>query len=139
LRFWDSSALVPLLVAEPTSPRAEELYNTDPEVLVWWGTEVECAGAIAWRERAGGPVDALRRALARLDDIAARWQEVAPVVRVHETARRAVRVHDLRAADAFQLAAALSAADGRPDSLEFVTLDTRLADAAHREGFPVLP
>jgi predicted nucleic acid-binding protein len=46
--------------------------------------------------------------------------------------------HPLRAADALQLGAALFAADGDPQSLELVTLDRRLADAARREGFPVL-
>jgi predicted nucleic acid-binding protein len=52
-------------------------------------------------------------------------------------ARRLVRVHDLRAADAFQLAAARIAADGEPAALPFVTLDERLTLAASREGFPV--
>ena len=46
--------------------------------------------------------------------------------------------HPLRTADALQLGAALVAADGDPQSLELVTLDRRLADAARREGFPVL-
>ncbi len=46
--------------------------------------------------------------------------------------------HPLRAADALQLGAAIVAADGDTASLEFVTLDRRLADAALREGFPTL-
>jgi uncharacterized protein len=41
----------------------------------------------------------------------------------------------LRAADALQLAAAFVAAEGRPSSLQLVTLDERLADAASKEGF----
>jgi len=44
----------------------------------------------------------------------------------------------LRAADALQLGAAIVAADGEPETLEVVTLDRRLADAARREGFPIL-
>jgi hypothetical protein len=48
-------------------------------------------------------------------------------------------LHDLRAADALQLAAALIACDEQPALLPFVTLDRRLADAARREGFRVLP
>ncbi|HEX4157328.1 MAG TPA: hypothetical protein VHY79_02560 [Rhizomicrobium sp.] len=47
-------------------------------------------------------------------------------------------VRPLRAADALQLAAAFIGADRRPPSLEFVTLDERLADAARKEGFAVL-
>jgi predicted nucleic acid-binding protein len=46
--------------------------------------------------------------------------------------------HPLRAADALQLGAAIVAAEGDPSSLELVTLDHRLAEAAQREGFPVL-
>ena len=48
-----------------------------------------------------------------------------------------LRVHALRAADALQLAAALLASDEEPAGLDIVTLDSRLADAARREGFRV--
>jgi hypothetical protein len=37
-----------------------------------------------------------------------------------------------------QLAAAFIAAERRPPSLEVVTLDDRLADAARKEGFEVI-
>jgi hypothetical protein len=65
------------------------------------------------------------------------WQEIAPTPQVREQAERLVRVHPLRAADALQLAAGLVAADFRPGSLTFVTLDERLARTAQREGFAV--
>ncbi len=74
----------------------------------------------------------------RLDSLAAAWDEVHPGERIRRTARRLLRVHPLRAADALQLGAALVGADNHPESLDFVTLDTRLADAARREGFQVL-
>ena len=48
---------------------------------------------------------------------------------------RLLRVHPLRMADAFQLAAAIVAAENHPASLQFVTLDDRLGQAAEREGF----
>jgi predicted nucleic acid-binding protein len=57
---------------------------------------------------------------------------------VRVTARRLLRVHNLRAADSLQLAAALVASEGHPASLEIVSLDDRLIDAAQREGFTVL-
>lgn len=139
MRFWDSSGLVPLLVEESHSSRTQALYQGDPDVVVWWGTEVECVGAIARRERVGARPGATEDALRRLADVAGRWQEVAPVPAVRSAARRAVQVHELRAADAFQLAAALAAAEGSPSTLELVTLDDRLALAARREGFTVLP
>jgi hypothetical protein len=48
-----------------------------------------------------------------------------------------LRVHPLRTADALQLAAAWLAAERRPPTMTFVTLDARLAEAARKEGFPV--
>jgi hypothetical protein len=57
---------------------------------------------------------------------------------IREAAARFLRVHPLRAADALQLAAAFAAAERRPASLEIVTLDDRLANAARKEGFAVL-
>lgn len=50
-----------------------------------------------------------------------------------------LELHPLRAADALHLAAALLAVEERPQGLGFVTFDLRLADAAEREGFAVLP
>jgi hypothetical protein len=41
----------------------------------------------------------------------------------------------LRAADSLQLAAAIIAAGHEPATLEFVSLDARLNEAASREGF----
>jgi len=139
VRFWDSSAVVPLLVAEPVSADAMSEYERDPEMLVWWATEVECVSALARLEREGSlsgtsTVDAIRR----LTALAQAWREVEPIGRVRQTAVRLLRVHALRAADALQLASALAAAEDRPDTLPFVTLDERLAQAAEREGFPIV-
>lgn len=138
MRFWDASALVPLLVRQKASLRMRARYRADPEVAAWWGSRVECESAISRLERDGRLER--RSALAarhRLDRFAASWHEVQPVDPVRETARRLLRVHDLRAADSLQLAAALAACEGRPASLAFVCLDDRLAAAAEREGFAV--
>ena len=140
MRFWDSSAIVPLLVDEESSRRVRAIAEADRDISVWWGTPVECASAIARRER--GDQDGARKAaevFAALDVLATAWAEIPPTEQLREGASRLVRVHDVRAADAFQLAAAQVAADGRPGTLPFVTLDDRLALAARREGFPVLP
>ena len=75
---------------------------------------------------------------ARLRQLTAGWHEVDPSDEIRETAARFLRVHPLRAADALQLAAAFAAAERRPASLEIVTLDDRLANAARKEGFAVL-
>jgi uncharacterized protein len=136
MRFWDSSAVVPLLAAEPASRPVQALYLQDPEPVVWWATPVECASAIARLEREEAlTVADVAVAFARLDALAASWLQVEPSDEIRETARRLLRVHPLRAADALQLAAAVMAAERRPPSMTFVTLDERLRAAAGREGF----
>jgi uncharacterized protein len=136
VRFWDSSALVPLLVAEGTSRSMQRLYKTDPVIVAWWAAEVECVSAIARRQRLGYlDDDVVADALARLDVLKAGWHEVEPVEDVRQTAKRLLRVHDLRCADALQLAAAFFVAEARPSTLGFVSLDDRLLAAARREGF----
>lgn len=114
-------------------------YARDPDVFVWWATEVECVSALARLEREGsldGPsmVDAVERLVA----LAHAWQEVQPTGRLRQNANRLLRVHALRAPDALQLGAALVAAEDQPASLRFVTLDDQLAQAAQREGFTVV-
>ena len=76
-------------------------------------------------------------ALQGLQQLSAGWHEIDPSDEIRETAARFLRVHPLRAADALQLAAAFVAAERRPASLEIVTLDDRLANAARKEGFAV--
>jgi predicted nucleic acid-binding protein len=73
-----------------------------------------------------------------LDAGAQQWIEIPPTAAVREQAYRMLRVHPLRAADALQLAAALVASEFEPRALPFVTLDSRLAEAAAREGFELL-
>jgi hypothetical protein len=107
---------------------------------VWWAASVECTSAVARRERAGDlrPPDVVD-ALTTLEQLAQEWSDVPPSGRLRDEARRIVRVHDLRAADGLQLAAAKDAATRAPGLVPFVTLDDRLALAAQREGFPILP
>ncbi|MHC4974262.1 MAG: hypothetical protein ACYTG3_18225 [Planctomycetota bacterium] len=53
--------------------------------------------------------------------------------------KRLLGIHNLRAADALQLGAALAAASDDPTAWELVCLDECLARAARREGFAVVP
>jgi predicted nucleic acid-binding protein len=139
MRFWDASAIVPLLVFEASSRALQALPKQDPTMLVWWGSEVECASAVARIERDGAldPRNA-GQAFDRLRQLSRVWHEVEPSDPIRQIAVRFLRVHPLRAADALQLAAAYAAAEHRPTSLDVVTLDERLAVAASKEGFPVL-
>jgi len=91
MRFWDASAVAPLLAEQPLSVRARTLLAQDPEMVVWWSTPVGMR----------------------------------------------LRLHPLRSANAFHLAAALECA--RSCALgEMVCFDGRLGEAAAREGFGVL-
>jgi uncharacterized protein len=140
VRFWDSSAIVPLVVAEPASEVMRGLASDGSELIVWWTAPVECASALARRERSGTiALEDASQASITLEELAETWVEVPPRTAVRDDARRLVRIHDLRAADAFQLAAARVASEAAPETLPVVTLDERLAAAARREGFPVLP
>jgi predicted nucleic acid-binding protein len=136
MKFWDASAIVPLLMTEPATKALQGRAGTDPAMLVWWATAVECASAIARLERDGSlDAAAVNEAFDRLKRLGEGWHEVEPSDAVREAAVRFLRVHPLRAADALQLAAAFVAAERRPSSLEVVTLDERLASAARKEGF----
>ena len=138
MKFWDSSAIVPLLVGEPWSADVLGEFERDPEMLVWWASEVECVSALTRLEREGALSAAgMNEAVRRLSALASSWRTVEPVERVRRGAIRLLRVHPLRAADALQLAAAVAASEGQPQMLAFVTLDDRLALAASREGFAV--
>jgi hypothetical protein len=139
VRFWDSSALVPLLVAEPVTPAVRELYLKDHAVAVWWATPVECASAIARleRDRALAAKEAAE-SYRRLDALVPSWIEIEPAAEIREIARRLLRAYPIRTGDSLQLAAAYLAAERRPPTLDLVTLDDRLADAADREGFVVV-
>jgi uncharacterized protein len=139
VKFWDASAIVPLLVNEETTRPLQALAAKDVAMLVWWGSAVECISALARLERDDAlDPPAMTLALQRLRQLSAGWHEIDPSDEIRETAARFLRVHPLRAADALQLAAAFAAAERRPASLEIVTLDDRLANVARKEGFALL-
>jgi uncharacterized protein len=139
MRFWDASAIVPLLLDEPSRAALLQLLEEDPVIVVWWGTPAECVSAIARRERdASISLHDATAAIARLRALASAWQEVLAIEAVRNTAQRLLRTHPLRSADSLQLAAAIVAAELEPASLEFVCFDAHLNEAAVREGFPVV-
>jgi len=138
MRFWDSSALVPLLVDEPHTRLAQQRLEADPDLIVWWGTSLECASALERRAREGVLGETPRaRAFDRLQALRTAWTEVEPTAEVRTQALRLLRIHPLRAADALQLAAALVWAQHDPTGLGFYTDDERLRTAAMKEGFEV--
>jgi hypothetical protein len=138
MRFWDSSAVVPLLVRQPTSARVDRWWSEDPRLALWTLSPVEITSAL-WRQVREGILDEAdaRAVEARTQELADASHTVADIEGVKALARRLLRVHPLRAADALQLGAAVVWAGGRPQGKTLLTLDDRLAAAARREGFEV--
>lgn len=139
MRFWDTSAIVALSSDEEHSPLARTLLSDDDRMVVWWGTPVEFVSALARHERAGNLTsDELADHRRYLNALSVAWIEIQPSPSLRRLAQRLVMTHPLRAADALQLAAALTGAQGDPATLEFVCFDSRLNTAAGREGLEVL-
>ena len=138
MRFWDSSALTPLLVDEGDSEIRERQLQDDSVVLVWYGTPAEIESALNRRKREKSmTAESAAVARQRFAQLAETWIEVQATHTVRERAMRLLRVHPLRAADAFQLAAALVACGERTRGFAFLTGDGRLREAAAAEGFSV--
>jgi predicted nucleic acid-binding protein len=140
MRFWDSSAVVPLVVGQRGTAEAEAWIRRDPQVVLWTLTPIEVLSAIRRLVRAGA-VGEDRAAAAEdlLEAVVARAHLVVDVERVKRLARRLLRVHPLRAGDALQLGAAVAWAGGEPAGRTLHALDQRLAAAARHEGFVVEP
>lgn len=140
MRFWDTSAVVPLLLKQPATTAIESVFRDDPVPALWWGCAVECASALAREVRDGSLAQKQSlTALALLRAFREGAVEIRPSDEVRTRAMRLLSIHPLRAADALQLAAALVWCRDRASAGAFVSLDHRLREAAGREGFQVLP
>lgn len=139
MRFWDSSGVVPLLLAQESTVRVDELRSGDPEMAAWWGTPTECVSAIArLRREERLTLSDEERVLQLLERLRESWLEILPSEEVRSEAARLLRLHPLKAADALQLGAARIWAGGASRA-QVVTFDERLGLAARLEGFTVLP
>ena len=140
MNFWDTSAVIPLCVQEPSSATVRDLLMCNTSMVVWWSTRTECISALMRRVREGGMTPTDERAARRvLDRLAQSWMEIQPSETVQSIAERLLAVHALRAADALQLAAALMACEAHTKGQGFVSLDQCLRIAGYKEGFTVFP
>lgn len=140
MKFWDSSAIVPLLIDEQYSNEIKLFYSNDKDIVVWMLTPIEILSAFnrkIW-DKSISEKD-WRRVEALFDKLVLSWNEVVNYELVRKRAKRLIFTHNLKAADSLQLAAALVATKEQPDRLDFVTLDNNLSKAAKREGFNTLP
>ena len=140
MKFWDSSSVIPLCLAEEHSEIIRTLAQEDPDLVVWWGSSVECCSSFARLRRENIVTKEDERQLrGLLTELAECWTEIIASEEVRATARRLLLRHPLRAADSLQLAAALVWTSNQPDDCGFVSLDNRLREAARAEGFVVYP
>jgi uncharacterized protein len=140
MKFWDSSAIVPLVANEENTDYCLKALADDPKMLIWCLSRVEVMSALCRRVRDGlmGP-DEFKKSKERLTVILGKVAEVSAVERVRSRALRLLEVHPLRAADACQLAAALVCVQEDPERLTILCFDHRLESAAIKEGFVVNP
>lgn len=140
MRFWDSSAIVPLLVLEKETEQCIRAFQSDPEVMVWTMSKVEVFSALCRRFREGGlreiDFDSAKKRMSDFFDMAF---EIISLTKVKDRALRLLQVHQLRAADAMQLASVLVATREDPSRMQIMSFDNRLSLAAKRECFIVNP
>ena len=139
MRYWDASALVPLVVTEPNSELVRTWLAEDDHIVTWAWSRTEITSAIERRAREGSLSRPQRReALRRFDAFAESWDEVIELLAVRSRATALLARHPLRAADAGQLGAALLIQEQLTGALTFVCLDHRLSAAAELESLHII-
>lgn len=133
--YLDTSALVPLLIAEPTSSACDELWDGADSITSTRLAYIEAVAAMATATRMGRISAAdLRDGSAVLDEL---WQAVAVIeldsLLMSEASRLSV-VYGLRGSDATHCAAAIEVNDV---DLVAASGDQRLIAAWHVEGVAV--
>ena len=138
MRYWDASALVPLIVSQPDSKLVREWLAEDDHIVTWVWTGTEIVSAIERLTRESRISRQQRRAaLEEFAGLSNQWDEVTDAVAVRSRALGALARHPIRAADAGQLGAAMLIQEQVTFPLSFMCLDRRLALAAEREGLRV--
>jgi predicted nucleic acid-binding protein len=135
IAYLDTSAVVPLLIAEPGSARAASLWDGADRVVSVRLLYPETRAALAQAERLGRlTARQLRDAVTALDSL---YEEIDLVEVDDALARHAgdlAEGHRLRGYDAVQLAAAHRVRD---PNVVVVAGDNALIDAAAAEGMAV--
>ena len=135
--FWDTSAIIHLCVPGQSTAAARRILSQHPPV-VWWAARVEVLSALerVRRESAITP-KAYGASRARLEALLVSWREIQPSEPLRDLACVQLERFDIRAADAFQLAAALIWCKQNPRGRLFVCNDRRLGEAARQASFSV--
>lgn len=138
--FWDTSALLPAFVLEPTSQVIQKLYVEWPTKTIWTLTPVEVIAALARLEREQKITPQAKQEIRNhFEFVLPTFDLIGDIEIVKNRAYKIVNIHPLKSSDALQLAAALVACLDNPWGHHFLTLDKELSQAALKEGFRVLP
>ena len=132
IAYFDTSALIPLLIAEPGSETAGELWDHALRVVSVRLARVEARAALGQAVRTGRVSRAsARRLVTELDGLLAQLDLVEIDEILVRTAGDLADAHGLRAYDALHLAGALTL---ESDDLVMVAGDHALLTAAHEIG-----
>lgn len=135
IAYFDTSALVPLIVDEPSTELCNRLWNESTRVASVRLLYPEARAALARAQRMGRLTRSqLERAVVELDAIVTEVDHVELTAELARTAGELAQSHRLRGYDAVHLAAAAAIADG---DLVMVTGDLELAAAAQQLGLSV--
>lgn len=135
IAYFDTSAIIPLIIEEPSSPIASRLWDDAERIVSVRVMYPEARAALARAERMRRMSRAQHTAaIAELESIIGQVDQIeidAPLARL---AGDLAHAHGLRGYDAVHLAAAATAAD---NELVVVTGDSDLGRAATALGFSV--
>lgn len=136
MKYWDSSAIVPLIVPETKTEESRNLIKKDRQILTWMLTETEILSALCRKLRDGSiNLREFNSAKRHLFDLKRSWIIVTHAEKVQQRANILLERYPLRAFDALHLASAEVAINENYSRLDFVTYDARLQEAAYKEGF----
>ena len=79
MRFWDTSAIIPLCIEEQETRSIQNIAKRDGMIVVWWGSIVECYSAFG-RLRRDGFLKPKEESLSLgvLSQLAGVWTEIEP-------------------------------------------------------------
>ncbi|MBI2335806.1 MAG: type II toxin-antitoxin system VapC family toxin [Deltaproteobacteria bacterium] len=135
--YWDSSALVALLIEEEKSVLARKLKGQTSQILTWVLTPVEVYSALCRLEKEGAlSLNDFQKCYEVWQTIENGLIFVKDIEAVKNISYRLLRLHSLKAADSFQLASAILSKQAN-EGFPFITFDQRLEEAALKEGFQI--
>ena len=135
IAYFDTSAIIPLIINEPSSDRCNRLWNDSSRVVSVRLLYPEARAALAKAERMGR-LSATQRstAVVELESIIAEVDQIEVTEALARRGGELAQAYGLRGYDAVHLAAASAIADS---DVVLVTGDSVLANAANSIGIAV--